>query len=161
MLTWTCGLKNRKTSLSDADPGPQDPVLWLQYTNTHGLQKSCAGKGTVRPLSQEESTSEHLGHSLKRRAPWPLPWQAFVVFLGPLHQRWSSFIMHRFVLGGYLLQTTKERMSLNTSKKDICNAKGEVVKPGLCSIPGRSSSDFRKIKMLSKHLLPQFRMREF
>ena len=43
-------------------------------------------------------------------------------------------------------------MSLNTSKKGICNVKGET---GLCSIPGRSSSDFGKIKILSKHLLPQ------
>ena len=31
--------------------------------------------------------------------------------------------MHRFVLGGFLLQTTKERMLLNTSKKDICKCK--------------------------------------
>ena len=58
--------------------------------------------------------------------------------------------MQRFVLGGYLLQT-KERVSLNTSKEDICNVKGEVVQLG--SIPGRSSPDFRKIKILSKHLL--------
>ena len=43
-------------SEGDADPGLQDPVLWLQYTNTHGLQKSCGGKGTARPLFQEEST---------------------------------------------------------------------------------------------------------
>ena len=35
--------------------------------------------------------------------------------------------MHTFVLGGYLLQITKERMSLNISKKDICNVKGEMV----------------------------------
>ena len=62
--------------------------------------------------------------------------------------------MHRFVLGGYLLQT-KERMSLNTSKKDICNVKEEMVENWLCFISGRSSSDFRKIKILSKHLLPQ------
>ena len=68
------------------------------------------------PLSQEASTLT-------------LPRQAVIVFLGPLHQRWSSFIMHRFVLGGYLLQT-KERVSLNTSKEDICNVKGEVVKTG-------------------------------
>ena len=67
--------------------------------------------------------------------------------------------MHRFVLGGYLLQT-KERVSLNTSK-DICNVKGEMFETRLCSIPGRSSSDFGKIKILSKHLLPQFRVREF
>ena len=57
--------------------------------------------------------------------------------------------MHRFVLGGYLLQT-KERVSLNTSKEDICN--GEMVETRLYSLPGRSSSDFRKIKILSKHL---------
>ena len=37
--------------------------------------------------------------------------------------------MHRFVLGGYLLQT-KERMSLNTSQKDIFNVKGEMVQAG-------------------------------
>ena len=61
--------------------------------------------------------------------------------------------MQRFVLGGYLLQT-KERVSLNTSKEDICNLKDKWSKQ-LCSIPGRSSSDFRKIKILSKHLLPQ------
>ena len=51
--------------------------------------------------------------------------------------------MHRFVLGGYLLQT-KERMSLNTSQKDICNVKGEMVETsyvpyleGLAQILGR------------------------
>ena len=60
--------------------------------------------------------------------------------------------MQRVVLGGYLLQT-KERVLLNTSKEDICNVKGEMVETRLCSIPGRSSSDFRKIKILSKHLL--------
>ena len=37
--------------------------------------------------------------------------------------------MHRFVWGGYLLQT-KDRMSLNISKKDICNVKGEMVETG-------------------------------
>ena len=95
------------------------------------------------------------GHSLKRRVPRPLPWQAFIVFLGSLHQRWSSFTMHRFVLGGYLLQTTKERISLNTSKEGYLQCKGRNGPSRLCSIPGRSSSDFRKIKILSKHLLPQ------
>ena len=48
-----------------------------------------------------------------------------------------------------------EDVKLNTSKKDICNVKGEMVKTRLCSIPGRSSSDFGKIKILSEHLLPQ------
>ena len=35
--------------------------------------------------------------------------------------------MQRFVLGDYLLQT-QERVSLNTSKEDTCNVKGEVAK---------------------------------
>ena len=63
--------------------------------------------------------------------------------------------MHRFVLGGYLLQATKERMLLNTSKKDICKCKRRNGRNQLCSIHGRSSPDFGKIKILSKHLLPQ------
>ena len=29
----------------DADPSPQDVLLWRQYTHTHGLQKSCGEKG--------------------------------------------------------------------------------------------------------------------
>ena len=80
------------------------------------------------------------GHSLsdRGREGWrererenrPLPGQAFIVFLGTLHQGWSSFTMHRFVLGGYLLQTTKERMLLNTSKKDICKCKGKSGRTG-------------------------------
>ena len=37
----------------------------------------------------------------------------------------SRMVMHRFVLGGYVLQTTKERMLINTSKKDICKCKGK------------------------------------
>ena len=38
--------------------------------------------------------------------------------------------MHRFVLGGYLSQTTKERMLLITSRRRIfANVKGKVVEP--------------------------------
>ena len=85
-------------------------------TNSHGL-----------PSPVEER--EWHGHSLKRRAPQSLPWQAFISFLGTflfwVHWGWSSFIMHRFTLGGYLLQKTKERMLLNISKrKNICKCKG-------------------------------------
>ena len=56
---------------TDTDLGPQDLLLRFQYSNTHthGLQRSCGGKGTVRPLSQEESTSQRLGHSLKGGGP--------------------------------------------------------------------------------------------
>ena len=64
--------------------------------------------------------------SLREREGWPhpLPGQAFFAFLGTLHWGWSSFTMHRFALGGYLLQKTKERMLLITSKKkDFCKCK--------------------------------------
>ena len=52
--------------------------------------------------------------------------------------------MHRFTLGGYLLQKTKERMLLNTSKKRIfANVKGKVVELITFAL-GRFSIDFRK-----------------
>ena len=39
----------------NADPGPQDLLLWWQYANTHGLQKSCGGKrGCVAALQVRE-----------------------------------------------------------------------------------------------------------
>ena len=78
------------------------------------------------------------------RDPRHLSGLAFIVFLGTLHQGWSSFTMHRLVLGGYLLQTTKERMSLITSKKNICNVKGKVVEL-VTLVLGRFSIDFRKL----------------
>ena len=55
----------------DAHLCPQDLLLRFQYSNTHthGLQMSCGGKGTAQPLSEEESTSQCLGHSLKGGGP--------------------------------------------------------------------------------------------
>ena len=35
--------------------------------------------------------------------------------------------MHRFITGDYLLQTTKERMLVITSKRRMLELKGEVV----------------------------------
>ena len=67
-----CKMKDDADAPDDADPGPQDLLLWQQYTNTHGLHKSCGRKGTMWPLSLEESASEHLCHSLKRRTLQPL-----------------------------------------------------------------------------------------
>ena len=106
---------------SDTDPGLQDPVLWPQYTNTHGLQKSCGGKGAVWPLSKLERGP--------KRESQPPPGQAFIVFLGILHGRWSSFTMHRFITGEYLLRTTKDRILLITSKTRMLQLKGETAHP--------------------------------
>ena len=56
----------------------------------------------------------------------PLPGQAFIAFLGTLHQGWSSFTMHRFTVGDYLFQTTKDRILLITSKRRMLQLKGEI-----------------------------------
>ena len=69
--------------------------------------------------------------------------------------------MHRFTVGDYLLQKTKDRMLLITSKRRMLLSQGGKWLNWLHSILGRFSSDFRKLKILSKHLLPQFRVREF
>ena len=38
----------------DTDPSQQDLLLWPQYANTHGLQKSCGVNGAAWPLSKLE-----------------------------------------------------------------------------------------------------------
>ena len=43
---------NDVESLEEMNPSQQDPVLWQQQTNSHGLQKSCGDKGMVPPLSK-------------------------------------------------------------------------------------------------------------
>ena len=85
-------------------------LSWDKFTWT---TETCGGKGTAQSLSQGESALT-------------LALTGFYSFLGTLHGGWSSFAMHRFTLGGYLLQTTTERMLPNTSKmKDICKCKGK------------------------------------
>ena len=76
--------------------------------------ESCGGRGTARPLSQEES------------AP-TLALTGFYCFLGPVHQRWSSFTMHRFTTGDYLLRRTKDSTLLITSKRRMLQLKGGKV----------------------------------
>ena len=86
-------------------------------------KKSCGEKGTAWPLSKWERGRE--GQRDPDRA-WPLSGQAFIAFLGTLHQGWSSFTMHRFTTGDYLLQTTKDRILLITSKRRMLQLKGEA-----------------------------------
>ena len=71
------------------------------------------------------SLSERGRERVQERESRPLPGQAFIAFLGTLHRRWSSFTMHRFTVGDYLLQTTKDRMLLITSKRRMLQIKGE------------------------------------
>ena len=68
--------------------------------------------------------------------------------------------MHRFTVGDYLLQTIKDRMLLITSKRRMLQVKEGKWLNCSHSILGRFSTDFRKLKIISKHLLPQSRVRE-
>ena len=69
--------------------------------------------------------------------------------------------MHRFTVGDYLLQTTKDRILLITSKRRMFTVQGGKWLNWLHSILGSFSTDFRMLKILSKSLLPQSRVREF
>ena len=69
--------------------------------------------------------------------------------------------MHRFTVGDYLLQTIKDRMLLITSKRRMLQVKEGKWLNWLHYILGRFSTDFRKLKILNKHFLPQSRLREF
>ena len=68
--------------------------------------------------------------------------------------------MHSFTVGDYLLQTTKDNAANYFKEKDVTAQAGKWLN-WLHSILGRFSTDFRKLKILSTHLLPQSRVREF
>ena len=58
-------------------------------------------------------------------------WTGFCCFSG--HITWRMVLIHyaQVALGGYLLQTTKERKLLTTTeKKDICKCKGKSGRTG-------------------------------
>ena len=93
----------------DTDPGLQDRLLWPQYTNTHRLQKSCGGKGTAQPLSQEESalTLALTGFYCFSR---PLTSKMVLLYYGKVCFGWLSFADKgesvaeyiQYIQGGYL-----------------------------------------------------------
>ena len=64
--------------------------------------------------------------------------------------------MHRFTTGDYLLRITKDNTANYLKEKDVTAQGGNWSH----SILGWLSTDFRKLKILRKHL-PQFRVREF
>ena len=57
--------------------------------------------------------------------------------------------MPRFTVGDYLLQTTKDRILLITSKRRMLQLKGGKWLNWLHSTLGRFSTDFRKSKILN------------
>ena len=69
--------------------------------------------------------------------------------------------MHRFTVGDHLFTDNQGHNAANYFKeKDVTDQGGKWLN-WLHSILGRFGTDFRKLKILSKHLLPQSRVREF
>ena len=60
-----------------------------------------------------------------REGPDPGLDRLLLLFWVHYTEDWSSFTMHRFALGDYLLQITKERMLLITSKRRMLQIKGK------------------------------------
>ena len=111
----------------DADLGLQDLLLRSQYSNTHthGLQTSCGGKGTAWPLSQEKSTSEHLGHSFKGgAAPTLALTKLLLVFQAP-HIKEGSLLLYKGLFWVVIFADTGEGVA-------------EYIKGGHLQCKGRS-----------------------
>ena len=71
-----------------------------------------------------------------------------LIYYALVHCRWLPF-------------TDKGQNAANYFKEKDVTDQGEKWLNWLHSILGRFSTDFRKLKILSKHLLPQSRVREF
>ena len=95
----------------------------------------------VWPLSQEESA-------------WTLALTGFYCFSSPLTSKMVLPYYAKVCLG-WLSFTDKGEDVTEYIKEGYLQCKGRNGGTRLCSIPGRSSPDFGKIKILSKHLLPQ------
>ena len=130
----------------------------FQYTYTRTTEVLWGKRDSKATLSRGECLW----------SPWPLPQggstkslalTSLYRFFRPLTSKKVLFYYTKVCFGRLSLQT-QERVLLNTSKEDICNVKWEMVKRASL-IPGGSSPDSVRIKILSKHLLPQFRVREF
>ena len=76
----------RVGSPGDGDLGPQDPVLWLQYTNTHRLQKSWEEEGW-----HGHSLCERGLERAQEREPTPA-WTGFYCFSG--HITWRMVLIY-------------------------------------------------------------------
>ena len=104
-------------------PRPAGSVCCGSNSQTHTDYRNPVEKKGLHGCSWREREGERARES--PRESWPLPGQAFIAFLGTLHQGWSSLTMHRFTVGDYLLQTTKDRKLLITSKRRMLQLKGE------------------------------------
>ena len=121
-------------------------VVVAIYTNTHGLQKSCGEKGAAWPLSKLERAPLSPAWTGFYCFSGHITWRMVLIYYAQVHHRWLPF------------RDNKGQNTANYFKDKDVTAQG-----GNCShsILGWFSTDFRKMKIFSKHLLPQFRVREF
>ena len=73
--------------------------------------------------------------------------RVILTYYAQVHHRWLPF-----------KEDKEQEDTANYFKEKDVTAQGGSCSP---SILGWFSTDFRKMKILSKHLLPQFRVREF
>ena len=121
----------------------------------------------ARPVSQGESTSECLGHSLKRRVLQPLHCQAFIGFLIAYIKEGSHSLCSGLLqvitftdsngkdVTNYFLQINKEKM---------LPMQGNIGVISLVTFQSLGElAQLQKVilKICSKHLLLQLRVREF
>ena len=92
---------------------------------------ACSVHGIVAEMRQIHTDFQVLWRkrdgtaTISEKSALTLALTGFYCFSGYITLR-MVLTMHRFALGGYLLQKAKERMLLITSKqKDICKCKGK------------------------------------
>ena len=94
----------------------------------------------VWPLSQEESA-------------WTLALTGFYCFSRPLTSKMALLYYAKVCFGWLSFTDNKGEDVAKYIKERYLQCKRRNGQNQLCSIPGRSSSDFGKLKILSKHLL--------
>ena len=116
--------------------------------------------------SPVEKKGQH-GHSLseregKRARESPSPaWTGFYCFSGYITSRMILIYYAQVCCRWLPFTDNKEKNVANYFKEKDVTDQGEKWLNWLHSILGRFSTDFRKLKILSQHLLPQSRVREF
>ena len=132
-------------------------VLWLQWTNSHRLQKSWGEKGR-HGHSLSEREGKRARESPREHNPcldrflllfWAHYMRMVLIYYAQVHYRWLPFT------------DNQGQNAANYFKEKDVTAQGRKWLNWLHFILGWFSTDFRKLKILSKHLLPQSRLREF
>ena len=117
-------------------------VLWRQWTNSHGLQKSCGEKWMAWLLSKWARRRE----GQRARTPAQTGFYCFsgyitfrvvLIYYAQVHCRWLPFT------------DNKGKNVANYFKQKHVTDQGEKWLKWLHSILGRFSSDFRKLKICS------------